>query len=412
MDLFIARRLSSVKGGRANRVMVRVATLSVAIGTMVMLITLCIIMGFKKEISSKVTGFGGDIQIVHLDGNVSLETEPIGGDQPFIDRIRSLSYVTGISRYAIKAGIMKTDEAMQGVMLKGVDSGYNWDFFRKNLIDGGIPDVADTVRNKDVLLSRTLAQLMKLTVGDKFEMLFIGDNAMTRRDRFKVKGIYDTQLPEFDRITVLTDIRNVQRLNEWDASQVTGFEIAAGHLKMLEKHTEEINEIIFGYPSAQTGNVIALSIRERYPNIFDWIEVQDINIIIIMTIMLLVSGLTMIAMVLIILLERVSMIGMLKAMGMRNGTLQRIFLIRSSYVVLKGILFGNIAGLLLCWLQYSFGWMKLNSMGYFLTVVPVYFDWGKILLLNVCSFVILVLLQLLPTLVISRISPQKTIKYE
>lgn len=411
IGFFIARRLSDRQGGHSNRVMTRVALLSVVIGVAVMIVALSVILGFKHEISSKVAGFGSHVRIVRLDGNVSYETRPVSARQPFVEEVRALPWVRHVHRFALKAGIMKTGEGIQGVVLKGVDRDFDPSFFRDYLTEGEIPAFGDSVRTKDVLISETLARLMKLRTGDRFEMLFVQDPP--RRDRFKVKGIYDSQLPEFDRVTVLTDLRNVQRLNGWGADSVTGFEVGLDGFTDLEERTGAIDGLVARRSERKAGgNVIAENVKDLYPNLFEWLEIQDVNVAIIVTIMLLVSGFTMVSAVLILLLERTSMIGILKAMGMRDATLQRIFLLRSARIVLKGMIIGNAVGLACCLVQRQWGPVRLDASGYFLTVVPVYLDWGYLLLLNAGCFVVILLMQVVPTFLVTRISPQKTVKYE
>ena len=413
MDIgfFIARRLSERQAGRSNRVMTRVALLSVVIGVAVVIVSVSVILGFKHEISSKVAGFGSHVRIVNLDGNVSYETRPVSAQQPFVDELKAFPWVRNVHPFALKAGIMKTDEAIQGVVLKGVDRDFDPAFFRDHLTEGDVLTFNDSMRTKDVLVSETLARLMKLRTGDRFEMLFIQDPP--RRDRFKVRGIYDSQLPEFDRVTVLTDLRNVQRLNEWGPDSITGFEVTLDGFADLEERTRLIDERVARRSDRSAGgNAIAENVRDLYPNLFEWLEIQDVNVVIIVTIMLLVSGFTMVSAVLILLLERTSMIGILKAMGMRNATLQRIFLLRSARIVLKGMIIGNAVGLACCLVQRCWGPVRLDASGYFLTVVPVYFDWGYLLLLNAGCFGVILLMQVIPTFLVTRISPQKTVKYE
>ena len=405
---FLARRISSRGVGRGS-VMVRIATVSVIVSVAVMIVSLGVIFGFKDEISRKLIGFGAHLQIVNLDGNVSYETVPVSRDQPFLEDIRRVKDFSGIYPYAIKAGIMRGDDAMQGVVLKGVDGSYDWTFFRESLREGELPAIADSARTKDVLISQALADMMSVGVGDRMEMLFIQEPP--RRDLFVVKGIYDTQFEQLDEVMVLTDIRNVQRLNGWDASQITGFEVTTSSFKNLDRFDDDVFQAIDDNPSAED-DLRVVTIRERYPMIFDWLATHDVNAAVIITVMLIVALFNMISALLIILLERTSMIGVLKALGMGNPALQRMFVIRSSFVILKGMFWGNVIGIGLCLLQHYTGLAKLDQGGYFLTTVPIYINWGWLALLNVITFAFLVALLVLPTMVISRIMPEKTIRYE
>ncbi len=410
LEYFLARRIALLRGGRKNNVMVRIAMLSVTVGMAVMIVSLAVIFGFKHEIAAKLTGFGSHVQIVNRDGNVSYETIPISKEQPVIPLIQELPTCSGIHPFAIKAGILRGEEAMQGVVLKGEGADYDWSFFRKNLSEGSIPTVSDSVRNKDVLISRYLASMLKLHVGDPLEMLFIQNPP--RRDRFRVKGIYDTQFDELDKMMVLTDIRNVQRLNGWDSTQITGFEITTTDFSKLEKFTDAVDNLVFNTPPAKGNSLRVINIRERYPMIFDWLDAHNVNAGVIITVMLVVALFNMIAALLIILLERTSMIGILKALGMGNRSLQKMFVIRSSFIILKGMFWGNLLGVALCLLQHYTGLVKLDQTGYFLTTVPIFIDWGWWALLNLITFAFIVSLLALPTMIISLILPERSIRFE
>ena len=403
LEYFLARRIATQTGGRKNNVMVRIATLSVAIGIAVMIISLSVIFGFKREIAAKLSGFGSHVQIVNLDGNVSYETVPISKNQPFLSQIRSVRNFSGIHPYAVTIGIPRGERAMQGVVLKGVDSTYDWSFFRQNLVEGELPDVQSGVRTKDIAVSRSLADLL--------EMLFIQDPP--RRDLFRVAGIYDTQFSEIDHMMVLTDLRNVQRLNGWDSTQITGFEIATSDFGRLEPFTDDVYQVVFdNLTGDEHDSLRVINIRERFPMIFDWLDAHNVNAGVIITVMLLVALFNMIAALLIILLERTSMIGTLKALGMGNRALQKMFVIRSSFVIIKGMFWGNVVGIGLCLLQHCTGWISLSQEGYFLTTVPIFIDWGWLALLNAATFLFIVALLALPTMIISLILPEKTIRFE
>ena len=411
LEYFLARRIATQTGGRKNNVMVRIATLSVAIGIAVMIISLSVIFGFKREIAAKLSGFGSHVQIVNLDGNVSYETVPISKNQPFLSQIRSVRNFSGMYPYAVTIGIPRGERAMQGVVLKGVDSTYDWSFFRQNLVEGELPDVQSGVRTKDIAVSRSLADLLEVSVGDPLEMLFIQDPP--RRDLFRVAGIYDTQFSEIDHMMVLTDLRNVQRLNGWDSTQITGFEIATSDFGRLEPFTDDVYQVVFdNLTGDEHDSLRVINIRERFPMIFDWLDAHNVNAGVIITVMLLVALFNMIAALLIILLERTSMIGTLKALGMGNRALQKMFVIRSSFVIIKGMFWGNVVGIGLCLLQHCTGWISLSPEGYFLTTVPIFIDWGWLALLNAATFLFIVALLALPTMIISLILPEKTIRFE
>lgn len=409
-ELFFARRLSAGKGGRANGVMTNIATLSVAIGLGVMILSLSIIFGFKREITHKMTGFLSHVQILHYDNSQSHETLPISSDQPFLDTVRRTPGFVHMNRYAVKAGILRGEDAMHGIMLKGVGTDFDWSFFKENLTAGSLPDVGSAARTKQVLISKTLASQMNLGVGSKFEVMFI--QTPPRRDLFRVSGIYETSLAEIDNVMVMCDIRDVQRLNKWDSTQITGFEITSADFDNVKQFSDDIFARLNAMSDRLPQQLMVTNIRESKPMVFDWLDTHDLNAAIIIVVMLLVAIFNMIASLLIIILEKTSMIGVLKALGMRNWTIQKIFIIRSSYIALKGMLWGNIAGLAVCYIQKYTGFIKLDAEGYFITQVPIYVDWTYVCLLNAGVFLMILAFMPLPTMVVSRILPEKSIKYE
>lgn len=411
-ELFIARRIAASKGGAGRGVMVRIASLTVGIGMAVMIVSMAVISGFRSEITGKLIGFGAHVQVVNLDGNNSLETNPIPRNPALVERLSRIPGFAAAHPFAIKGGILKTDEAMQGIMLKGVDGDYDWSFFAQNLLEGELPRVGDSLRTKDILVSATLARLMKLGVGDRVEMLFIREGRPPRRDRFKVSGLYESGFEELDKMVIPTDIRNVQRLNGWDPDRITGYELTTRDFGQMDRFADEVHGILAETEPLDGESLMAVSIREKFPNLFDWLQAHNVNVAVIITIMLLVALLNMVSALLIILLERTRMIGVLKALGMNNRSLQKIFVIRSAFIVLRGMLWGNAAGLVLCLVQAQTHIVKLNQSGYFLSSVPVELDWGWWIALNAGTFGIIVALMTVPTLIVSRIRPDVTIRYQ
>lgn len=410
-ELFIASRLSSRGAtGRANP-MVRIASATVCVGMAVMIISLAVITGFKAEITAKLVGFGSHLQIVNLDGNASLETAPITRNESMMRAIRGVEGVMSVAPYAVKGGIVKTDEAMQGVMLKGVDGDYDWSFFRGNLREGELPRVGDSVRTKDILISGKLARTMRLKTGDAVQMLFLNEGAPPRRDRFKVSGIYDSGFEEIDMMMIPTDIRNVQRLGGWSGDMITGYEIGLAHFDDIDPVSTRVERAMLDTPDALKEGLMLTDIRQRFPTQFDWLRTLDVNTAVIIVIMLLVAALNMVSALLIILLERTGMVGTLKALGMNSPSLQRLFIYRSAALVLRGMAWGNLTGVGLCLVQKYTGIAKLNESGYFLSEVPVHIGWGWLAWLNVAVFAALVLLMVLPTGIISKIKPETTMRF-
>lgn len=407
-EFFLARRISS-RGAGTKNVMVRIATVTVAVSVAVMIVSLAVIFGFRHEITQKLTGFAGHVEIMNLDSNSSYETQPVQRNAELEQSIRGVANFKSLFPYAIKGGIIKTDEAMQGVMLKGVDSTYDWSFFSRSMVEGDLPHTVDTVRT--IIISRTISDLLKIGVGDRAEMLFVQADRPPRRALFKISGIYKTGLAEMDKVMVLTDIRTVQRLNRWDADQVTGYEVNTTDFDALEKFEDDIYTLVVQNRTADGQRIMAISVKEKYPNLFDWLGAHNVNAAIIISIMLLVALLNMISALLIILLERTRMIGELKAMGMSNRSLRKMFVIRSSFIVLKGMLWGNVFGIGLCLLQKYTHVVKLNETGYFISEVPIQLGAWWLLALNAGTFILLVLLLVIPTTIVSRIRPDKTIRY-
>ncbi len=410
LEFFIARRLAT-DGGKPG-VMVRIAGISVALGMAVMILTLAVIMGFKREVTRKVTGFGAHVAVTDIRGVHALDSEPVRRTPHLDSLIRSTEGFASLYPYALKGGIVKTSDAVLGVMLKGVDGTFGDAFFRACLEEGDLPRVADTIRTKDILISRTMADQLQAGVGDKVEMLFVGNGEAPRRDRYRVSGIYRSGMEEMDRTMMLTDLRNVQRLAGWAGDEITGYEVRTTDFSRVDEFARRIETALLRDDADETRNLAAVSIRELYPNIFDWLRAHDVNAAVVIAIMLLVALFNMASALLILVLERTRMIGLLKAMGMRDGAVQRIFLWRAGFIVVRGLVWGNAAGLALCLVQRWFHVVKLSSEGYLLSEVPVAFGWGWWLLLNAGVVVVTVLLLTLPARVISSVKPDETIKYD
>ncbi len=410
ISLFIARRLGGRQGGRSNSGMIRIAAASVAVSIAAIIVAISVLQGFQREISAKIVGFGSHLSITNFDSNASLETVPIGANQPFLGSLGTIPEVVGVQQYAIKGGILKTRDEMHGVMFKGVGSDFDWTFFSNNLKEGSILDYSDSTRKRDVLISRSIARMMKLKPGDAFEVLFFRQRP--RSERFRVAGIYSTGLQELDDITIIGDLRAVQRTNGWSAGQVSGFEVRTSDYRTIDQTQQKVAALIDLHTDQLDQPLLVTSIRERFPNVFDWLNLLDTNVAIVIIIMLLVSGFNMIGAMLIILLDKTSMIGILKSMGIRNRPLQGIFVLRSFRIIARGLFWGNAVGLGICLLQKKFRLMKLDEANYFIDTVPIVFNWGHIALVNGLTFAVIAAVVTLPTLIVSRISPEKTIRFE
>ncbi len=412
LPYFIAHRL--IKGRREETSFSRpinvIAIIGIAMGLAVMILAISILTGFKQQIREKIVGFGANIQIMNFDSNISLETIPISDTQSFIPKIRKIPGIKHVQVFATKAGIIKTDESPQGVILKGVGTDFDWNYFRSNIVDGSVFTVSDTGRTNDVIISKKIADMLRLKTGDSFAMYFVQDPPRSRK--FTVCGIYETSLEEFDKMYVFCDISHIKRLNGWSDDQVSGFEIFINDFDRLSEMTTAVTDAI-GYKLSENETKFKVSnIREKYPQIFDWLNFQDLNVIIIIILMLIVAGFNMISGLLILILEKTNMIGILKALGSDNITIRRVFLYQAAYLIGKGLFWGNLIGIGLALLQLKTGLITLDPTSYYLKTVPVNLEFSHILLLNAGTMAAIIMMLLIPSQLITRITPVKAIRYD
>lgn len=412
LAFFIARRMARPTPGNRPGVMERIAVGSVVLGVAVMILSLAVVVGFKREVARKMEGLVAHVSVTDIRGVDALDSQPVHRNARLEELIRSTDGFVAMAPYAVKGGIVRTDEAVGEVLLKGVGADYDWSCLREWLVAGELPRVGDSIRTKDVLLARALADRMKLGVGDRVEMLFVEPGELPRRDRFKVSGIYDSGMEEMDRTMVLTDIRNVQRLSDWTADEISGYEIRTRSLAEAEPFARTLGRTLLYDEGEGTENLAVESVTERYANIFDWLKAHDVNAAVIIVIMLVVAFFNMTSALLILVLERTRMIGLLKAFGMRNRQIRSIFLWRAAFVTLRGLCWGNVVGVGLCLLQRTTHLVKLNSEGYLLSEVPIALDGGWWILLNIGFVAAIVALLVIPTAVVSRVKPEETIRYE
>lgn len=392
--------------------MVHVAVLAVSLSIAVMIITLAVIMGFKREIVRKTEGLVAHITLADLRSFNIAEAQPVRRIAALDSLLAARPWIVRAAPYASKAGILRTDEGIEGVQLKGVDASYDFGFLEDRIVAGRLPRVGDSVRVKDLLLSRVLADRLRIAVDDKVELLFADADGRPRRDRFKVTGIYDSGMEEIDRVLLLTDLRNVQRLWGWDAGLITGYEIRTEDFDRAEEFAEELNDALLYAELDECENLLALDVARLYPQLFDWLATHDVNAAVIIVIMLAVAFFNMATVLLIGVLERTRMIGLLKAAGMADGALRRIFLWRGAFIVLRGVLWGNVAGVGLCLLQRHFHIVSLDASSYLLNEVPVALEWSWWLALNLGAAAVIVLLMLLPAWIVSTVKPAEAIRAE
>lgn len=410
-ELFIVRRLiGSRKEGRSfSRSIVGIAMFGIALSLAVMIVAVAIVTGFKQEISNKVTGFGAHIQIQNLDSNLSYETAPVPSGLESVARIREIEGIKNVQPFAIKAGIIKTGEEIHGAVLKGIDKSYDWSFIEEHLTEGELFHVSDTVRSNDVVLSMSTARLLNLGLGDRFTMYFIQDPPRART--FTITGIYNTSLEQFDMLYIFADIKQVQRLNNWDKGEVSGYEVLIDKMDNLSEMSRKVREQV-GIDFLDDGSRLKVeTIQQKNAQIFDWLKLQDMNVIVLVILMVVVAGFNMISGLLILILERTNMIGILKALGTSNVSVRKIFMYQSAYLTLVGLLWGNLFGLGICLAQKYLNLMPLDPASYYLDTVPINLNLVHILLLNLGTMLITFLFLLIPSMIIARISPDKSIRF-
>lgn len=411
-SLFIARRIhsGSAEGKRVSKPAIRIATLGISLGLAVMIVSVAIVIGFKHEIRSKIIGFGSSIQICNYDSSSSLLTRPISANDSLIQVLRRMSQVKHVQRYSMKAGMLKTADEFQGVIIKGMGPDFDPTFFRQSLVAGRLPHFSDTEGSNEILISKYMADRMRLKVGDRVLAYFVQKEISARR--FKVVGIYQTNFSEYDDLYLLTDIHTINRLNRWNPDQVSGIEIAVKDYDQLKVATYAINHKLEHFVDKYGANYNVQNVEELNPSIFAWLGLLNMNVWVILILMTGISCFTMISGLLIIILERTNMIGVLKALGATNTSIRKTFLYLSVFIIGRGMLLGNIIGLLFCFLQRQFGIFKLDPTTYYIDRVPIEFNLLLWIFLNVVTFIVAVTMLVAPSYLISRIRPAKSIRFE
>jgi lipoprotein-releasing system permease protein len=419
-ELFIARRIifSGVQKGKISRPIVRIAVWGIALGMAVMIVTLAVVTGFQKEIRDKVVGFGSHIQITNYDNNSSLEPAPVKNNSALKKTLAAIPGVGHVQMYGIKAGIIKSQDDILGVVMKGIGKDFNWEFFHHNITEGSGFVAGDTAPSNKILISRYIANKLRLKPGDKLRMYFIQANQQRQR-AFKVSGIYETGLEGFDNVMVFADIGHVQRLNNWDSTQIAGYEVLLKDFKKMDPINEQINEELAKlYPdslAADSSRALTVmqgkTIRELNPQIFNWLDFTDTNAVIIIFLMLFVAVINMTSALLILILERTNMIGILKAIGATNRNVRRIFLINAGWLIGQGLLIGNAIGIGLSLIQQKWHLIHLDQESYYVPWVPIHIDWLQMLGINALTLGVCLIVLLLPSLIISRITPVKAIRF-
>jgi len=386
------------------------AIVAIALGLSVMIISVAVLTGFKQEITDKLVGFSSHIQILNLDQSSSFETQPISRNQDFLPELRKMPGISHFHPFITKPGIIKSGMEMQGIYLKGIDSSYNWSFFEEHLTEGEIPNFSSDKAQNDIIIGQALASLLKLKTGDKIIAYFIQEPFKMRP--FVIKGIYESGLEENDLLYVFSDLRQIQSINNWSDDQISGYEIFIDDYRELGIISDQIQDLVYQNLVMGKQALDIENIEEISSGFFDFLRLTDTNVWVILSLMVLVAGFNMISGLLIIILERTRMIGTLKALGANNRSLRRVFLYQAVYIIGKGLLWGNILGLIICLVQDRFRIIPLDSASYFVDAVPININILQLVLLNLGTLIITLLMLLIPSGIISRISPDKTIKFD
>lgn len=420
VEKFIADKISQSGENKGNisKPIVKIGIIGITIGVSVMLLTVSIVLGFKKEIINKITGLTTHIAVSSINVNSSNEPEPISISTDTLKILEKLASVQHVQQTAFKNGILKTETENEGVILKGVGDDYDFTFLKSHLVAGRLPEFGAGETSKDIFISQSLAERLDLKLNGKMLIYFISqhvvyDSALQqditkyeqRSRNLTICGIFKTNFADFDEKLTLVDIRQIQRLNYWDSNQVGSYEIKLKNFDNLQIDLEEIRDMC-GY------NYNVYSVKELYSNIFLWLDKLDINGVIVVVLMILVATINMITALLILILERTNMVGLIKALGMSNVSVRKIFLFISLKLIGRGLLWGNIIGIGLCLLQYYFKIAKLDSETYYVDFVAIEINWLYFLYLNVGTFIVCAAMLFLPTLIITKLTPIKTLKFD
>jgi lipoprotein-releasing system permease protein len=406
LEYFIAKRLITAKDYKSSisAPIIKIAISAIAIGMIMMIVSVATGIGLQQKIREKVSAFNGHIIISNYDNNQSEVTlVPISKKQDFYPKFTSVPGVEHIQAIASKAGIIRTETAFEGIIFKGVGSDYKWDNIKEYIVQGRIPNGKGDL-NEEVVISQFIANRLNLKVGDSFNTFFMKEKGYNLRN-FDVVGIFNSGFQEFDATYIIGDIRHMQRINKWTPDQIGAFEVFVSDFNAIESTGEQVY--------AQTSSTLdTKTIIEKYSYIFEWLQLFDFNIIVILVVMILVATINMVVALLVLILERTQMIGILKALGANNWSVRKIFLYNAFYLIVIGLFWGNLIGISLLLIQQQFGIIQLPPENYYVNQAPVYLNWGFILLLNVLTVTVCFLVLLIPSYIITKISPVKAIRFD
>lgn len=412
-ERFIAKRIYATTDGKRqiSRPAIRIALIGIMIGMAVMIVSIAVVMGFKSEVSSKVVGFGSHLQVLSVTLDQDRQLMPVLTTDSLERVVRRNPQVSHVQRYTTKMGMLKTSDDFRGIQFKGVGEEYDMSFFKQYLKDGNIPVFSSKESTNQLLVSQRIASDLHIKTGDKVYAYFVNENGMRAR-RFTVCGIYETHLSEYDRNTVLTDIYTIRKLNNWDDDQSSGFEIATKQFENLDKVTDELGDKINKVYDKNGCMYGVFNIRQLAPNIFAWLGVLDMNVIMILVLMICVASFTVMSGLLIIMLERINMIGILKSLGATNFSVRKIFVNFSVMLVGRGMLWGNIIGLLICFIQSQFHVVRLDPSVYYLDAVPIKYDWLLFILVNAITLIISFVVVFGSSYLMSISKPARTMRFD
>ena len=409
LEFFIAKRLISGKQDKSNisASIIKIAILAIALGLVMMMIAIATSAGLQNKIREKVSAFNGHIQISNYDNNTSeVSINPISIHQDFYPNFNSVEGIKHVQAVASKGGIIRTEETFEGIIAKGVGKDYNWEYFKEYLVDGTLPDYSNK-RNEEVLISEYLANRLQLKVDDEFFAFFLKEDvtAIPNQIKFKISGIYNSGYQEFDATYILVDIRHIQRMNKWKDDEVGSFEVFLDDFRKIKEKGNEVYGKTLSTLDSKT-------ISDKYYVVFEWLKLFDFNTAIIIGIMIIVGGINMITALLVLILERTPMIGILKTLGCSNWSIRKVFLYNATYLIGVGLFWGNVVGLGFLLLQQHFGFIKLDPATYYVTEAPVHINYVHMITLNIGVLLLCLLMLLLPSYIITKISPAKSINFE
>lgn len=411
-SLYIAKKLYSSGNGkkRASLPAIRIAIFGVAAGLAVMILSVAVVFGFKDEISSKVIGFGSHLTIYNTAPAEIGENSPIRVDDELVKGIENIPEVEHVQYYSMKSGILKTTDQFAGITLKGINPTYSTEFISSHIIEGQLPDYSKKGTENEIVISKSIANDLRLKVGDKLFAYFFENGLRARR--FKVAAIYRTDLSQFDKVLVFANDKTVRNLCKWDDKYAYGVEITVKDFSKLNETSFHIAKFISKYNIEHNTSYVSFTVKELYPQIFDWLNLLNINIWVILILMLAVAGVTIVSGLLILILERTSTIALLKTLGATNTLVRKVFINLAVIILLKGMVAGNVLGLLLAFLQKEFNIVHLNPESYYIDSVPVEFDLTAIILINIVTFIVSTLALVLPSYLVARIHPSKVLRFE